>query len=138
MVPILPPGYERPTSEQAPARTSPADVHEDYHMRSVRAVTGYTIEATDGTIGHVDEFLLDDVDWHIRYLVVDTRNWWPGKKVLISPQWISEVGWSDSRVHVGLTRAGIKGSPEYDPKKPIAPEYLNQLHQHYDRPPPLH
>ena len=52
-------------------------------------MTGYHIEATDGGIGHVKDFIIDDETWAIRYLEVDTRNWWPGKKVLVSPQWIN-------------------------------------------------
>ena len=56
------------------------------HLRSVEAVTGYHIHASDGEIGHVEDFLVEDADWSIHYLVVDTKNWWPGKKVLISPR----------------------------------------------------
>ena len=138
-VPVVPPGYEAAmAARKAEHATPPSMVHEDHHMRSVRAVTGHSIEATDGTIGHVDDFLIDDQSWQIRYLVVDTRNWWPGKKVLLAPNWINEVGWSEALVRVGHSREEIKSSPAYDPKKPLAREYLDQLHQHYDRPPPLH
>jgi hypothetical protein len=51
------------------------------------------IHATDGEIGHIEDFLIDDETWAIRYLVIDTRNWWPGKRILISPRWIERVGW---------------------------------------------
>jgi hypothetical protein len=57
----------------------------DTHLRSTEAVTGYGIEAADGEIGHVEGFVLDDESWAIRYMEVATRNWWPGKKVLVSP-----------------------------------------------------
>ena len=67
----------------------------DSHLRSTEAVTGYSIEATDGEIGHVDGFVLDDETWNIRYMEVATRNWWPGKKVLVSPSWIRHVSWTD-------------------------------------------
>ena len=83
-----------------------------------RAVTGYYIQATDGDIGHVEDFLVEDRSWTIRYVVVDTRNWWPGKKVLVSPDWITRVDWYDSKVHVDLARDTIKNSPEYDPRSP--------------------
>src|SRR5262245_39640155 len=76
----------------------------DPHLRSARDVMDYYIEATDGDIGHVEDFLVDDQAWAIRYLVVDTRNWWPGKKVVISPEWIKRVSWRDSRVYVDMTR----------------------------------
>ena len=69
----------------------------DSHLRSTEAVTGYNIEATDGEIGHVDGFVVDDEAWAIRYIEVATRNWWPGKKVLVSPAWIERVSWADSK-----------------------------------------
>ena len=73
----------------------------DSHLRSTEAVTGYNIEAADGEIGHVDGFVVDDEAWAIRYIEVATRNWWPGKKVLVSPAWIERVSWADSKVYVG-------------------------------------
>jgi hypothetical protein len=89
--------------------------------------------ANDGEIGHVDDFLVDDENWTIRYVVVDTRNWWPGKKVLISPEWIRSVSWTDSRVYVDLSRDTIKNGPEYDPSTPLSREYENRLYKHYGR-----
>ena len=74
------------------------------HLRSSSAVAGYHIEAADGEIGHVDGFLIDDEAWAIRYIEVATRNWWPGKKVLISPEWIERMSWADSKVYVRLSR----------------------------------
>jgi uncharacterized protein YrrD len=85
----------------------------DPHLRSTHAVTGHHIQAADGEIGHVDDFIIDDETWAIRYLIIDTRNWWPGKKVLVSPQWIERVSWSESKVFVNLSRETIKQSPEY-------------------------
>jgi hypothetical protein len=90
-------------------------------------------EATDGEIGHVEDFLVDDRIWAIRYVVVDTRNWWPGRKVLISPEWIKRVSWPDSRVYVDLTREGVKASPEYDPDRPLERDYESRLYRHYGR-----
>ena len=107
----------------------------DSHLRSSEAVTGYHIEAADGEIGHVDGFLVDDEAWAIRYIEVATRNWWPGKKVLISPAWIERVSWTDSKVYVGLTREAIKNGPEYVESVPITREYENRLYFHYGRPP---
>ena len=63
-----------------------SETDDDPHLRSIEAVTGYHIHASDGEIGHVEDFLVEDADWSIHYLVVDTKNWWPGKKVLISPR----------------------------------------------------
>lgn len=121
----------RGATGEPPSAPTPLQEH---HTRSMRRVSTYYIEATDGRIGHVDDFLIDERTWEIRYLVVDTRNWLPGKKVLIAPQWINEVGWDDARVHVGLTRATIKGSPAYDPSEPLSSEYTAHLHDYYGRP----
>ena len=107
----------------------------DPHLRSSREVRGYGIEASDGSIGHVDDLLVDDVSWTIRYLVVDTRNWWPGKKVIIAPSWINRVSWSEQMVHVDLPRARIKESPEYVPSDELTRDYAKRLHEHYGRPP---
>jgi hypothetical protein len=67
----------------------------DSHLRSSHEVTGYNIEAADGEIGHIAGFVMDDETWAIRYIEVATRNWWPGKKVLVSPAWIERVSWGD-------------------------------------------
>jgi hypothetical protein len=88
--------------------------HGDTHLRSAREVTGYTIEARDGEIGHVVDFLVDDATWAIRHMVVDTRNWWPGKRVLIEPASIDMVIWERSHVVVSLTREEIRQRPEYE------------------------
>jgi sporulation protein YlmC with PRC-barrel domain len=103
------------------------------HLRSAREVMGYYIEATDGDIGHVEDFVLDDETWEIRYMVIDTKNWWPGKKVLVSPEWIDRVSWSDSRVYVDLSREAIKSGPEFDPDR-LNRDYEERLYKHYDRP----
>jgi hypothetical protein len=107
----------------------------DSHLRGTEAVTGYAIEASDGEIGHVEGFVLDDKAWAIRYMEVATRNWWPGKKVLVSPAWIERVSWEDSKVYVALTREAIKTGPEYVESIPITREYENALYAHYGRPP---
>jgi hypothetical protein len=107
----------------------------DSHLRSTEAVTGYHIEANDGEIGHVDGFVVDDEAWAIRYIEVATRNWWPGKKVLVSPAWIESVSWTDSKVTLALSRETIKDAPEYIESRPITREYENRLYFHYGRPP---
>ena len=85
----------------------------NHHLRSTYAVSGYNVQALDGDIGHVKDFILDDETWAIRYLIVNTSNWWQGKKVLVSPQWIERVSWTDSKVIINLSRQTIKESPEY-------------------------
>jgi hypothetical protein len=107
----------------------------DSHLRSTEAITGYYVAATDGEIGHVDGFVIDDEAWAIRYVEVATRNWLPGKKVLISPAWIERVSWAESNISVGLSREAIKSCPEYLLSRPLTREYEDQLHAHYGRPP---
>jgi hypothetical protein len=107
---------------------------EENHLRSVKEVTGYHIQATDGDIGHVEDFVVDDKMWALRYVVVDTRNWLPGRKVLVSPQWATAVDWVEEKLRVDLTTDTIKGSPEYEPLAPIDRDYESVLHNHYDRP----
>jgi hypothetical protein len=92
----------------------------DAHLRSVKAVTGYHIHAKDGEIGHVDDFVIDDTDWTIPYLIVDTRNWWPGKKVLIPTNKARDIVWDDRLVYLSLSRDQIKSGPLYDPSRPIS------------------
>ena len=105
----------------------------DTHLRSSSYVSGYHIHAEDGDIGHVEDFILDDRTWAIRYFIIDMGNWWPGKKVLVSPHWIERVSWSESTVFVNLTREAIKQSPEYTEESLLTREYETGLHQHYHR-----
>ena len=106
----------------------------DAHLRSTHAVRGYHIHASDGEIGHVEDFIIDDETWAIRYLVAGTRNWWPGKKVLISPQWVDRVSWDDSKVFIDLSRETIKQSPEYTEQSLLNRDYETGLYRHYSRP----
>jgi hypothetical protein len=105
----------------------------DPHLRSTDAVRGYNLQASDGEIGHIADFVIDDETWAIRYLIVDTRNWWPGKKILLSPQWISRVSWNESKVFVNLSRESIKSSPAYNEDALLSRDYETGLHRHYVR-----
>ena len=105
----------------------------DPHLRSTYEVSGYHIQASDGDIGNVEDFIIDDETWAIRYLIVNTQNWWPGKKVLVSPQWIERVSWRDSTVLINLTREAIRQSPEYTEESLLSRDYETGLHRHYDR-----
>jgi hypothetical protein len=120
----------------APERTpegTPPEQRGDPHLRTTKAVIGYNIEAKDGDIGHVQDFIIDDQTWAIRYMVVDTVNWWPGKKVVVAPQWIERVSWEESKVFVDLTRESIKQAPEFNLTELINREYEDRLYDHYGR-----
>jgi hypothetical protein len=107
----------------------------DSHLRSIDEVTGYHIEATDGEVGHVYGFVLDDEAWAIRFLEVATKNWWPGKKVLVSPSWIKRVSWTESKVYLDLSREAIKDGPPYAEAIPVNREYETRLYSHHGREP---
>jgi uncharacterized protein YrrD len=105
----------------------------DSHLRSTGEVSGYHLQGSDGEIGHVEDFIIDDATWTIRYLVINTRNWWPGKKVLVSTAWVDGVSWSESKVLVSLSRESIRESPEYSEESLLTRDYEEKLHGHYGR-----
>ncbi len=110
------------------------DDHWNPHLRSTNDVSGYRIRAGADDIGHVDDFIIEDETWAIRYLVVDTGPWWSGKKVLVSPRWIDRISWSESTVYVELSPETVKGSPEYSDASLVTRDYEARLHRHYERP----
>lgn len=86
------------------------DAGGDPHLRSAREVIGYHVQATDDEIGHIDDLVLDEGAWIAREAVVATRNWLPGRKVVIPTEAVEDVSWSDRRVRVRLTRAEVEAS----------------------------
>jgi len=107
----------------------------DAHLRSTKEVIGYHLQATDGELGHVESFLIEDDSWAIRYILVDTSNWWFGKRVLISPDWIREVSWSAKKVFVDLTRQSVKKAPEYDSAAHLDRQWEADYYAHLRRRP---
>jgi uncharacterized protein YrrD len=106
----------------------------DVHLHSSDEVCGYDIRGTDEDIGHVKDFIFDDKEWAIHYLVVDTHNWWPGgKKILISTQWIEDIDWKDSTVQTKLTRDQIQNGPEYNEDMVLDRDYESKLYRFYGR-----
>jgi sporulation protein YlmC with PRC-barrel domain len=105
----------------------------DPNLRSANEVDGYHIEAVNGSIGHVDDFIIDDATWGVRYFVVDTRNWLPGRHVLISTDWVERVSWEGRQVYVALTRDEVRNSPEYEPAS-FTEAKEEALYRHYGRP----
>jgi hypothetical protein len=104
---------------------------DDPHLRSVEAISGYHIHAPDGEIGHVEDFLVEGADWSIHYLVVDTKNWWPGKKVLVSPGSVKGIDWNHSRIDISVARQIVKDSPAYDTSTMVDPSFENQFNGYY-------
>jgi len=112
-------------------RADPRPNKGDPHLRSIAAITGYQIHASDGVIGHVEDFLVDDGGWNIRYIKVDTRNWWPGERVLISPYSVREIDWAGRLVHISVNRQRVKDSPPYDPCITIDGAYEEKFLTYY-------
>jgi len=107
----------------------------DPHLRSARAVAGCTLTASDGDIGSVDSFLVDSDRWSVRWLVVDTGDWLPGRKVVIAPEWVRAIDWPERRATVSVTRAQVEGSPEYDPNRHMPREAEEKLFGWYGKRP---
>jgi hypothetical protein len=128
------PGFLVPGDGQEISTKNSDDSPGDMHLRSAKEVRRYHIQGTDGAIGHVDDFIVDDETWEVRYLAIDTRDWWFGKKVLIAPQWASSVSWSERRVHVAMSRAQIKDAPEWHAGTPVNREYEERLYDYHGRP----
>lgn len=103
------------------------------HLRSCNAVTGSHIHATDGEIGHVAGFVVDDQTWAIRYLIINTSNWWLGNKVLVAPRWITGMDWAEQTVTVDLSREFIKNAPVYDADSELTRDQELSLYRHYGR-----
>jgi hypothetical protein len=127
MEPLPLPGSMRRAEDIAAA----TDSDDDPHLRSIAAVAGYNIHADDGEIGHVEDFLLEDADWSIHYLVVDTKNWWPGKRVLVSPRSVRDIDWTDSLVNLSVDRQRVKNSPAYTSSTMVDRAYENRFHAYY-------
>jgi hypothetical protein len=123
------------TAQETYARADEArHQDDDLHLRSCKEVMDYHIDASDGDIGHVEGLLVDEKTWAIRYLVVNTSNWWLGHQVLIAPQWISNVSWAEGTVSVDLTRQGVKDAPPYDSTAQLDRTQEMGIHEHYGRP----
>lgn len=105
----------------------------DEHLRSCNAVNGYHVHATDGDIGHVQGFLADDSTWSIRYLILDTSNWWVGHEVLVSPEWIQDVSWANSKITVSLNRHAIRYAPAYNGEGLLDRDAESRIYSHYGR-----
>lgn len=134
--PTVPPrvstrGAGASVAQEVEARAEQEEV--DPHLRSVREVMGYDIQARDGEIGHVEDFIIDDERWLVQYMAVDTRDWLPGKKVIVALEWIKDIDWLERDVMMDLKRETIKNSPEYDASRPLSRDYEATLYDHYGR-----
>jgi hypothetical protein len=129
-------------NEEAPAEpgrtktneTSPTQKQKDPHLRSAHEVKNYHIQAEDGEFGYVEDFFVSDDEWIVRYLLIDSHRWLPGRMFLIAPDWIDSINWSESEVKVTLPRQRIQDSPEYAPHQTVQRDYEAKLYEYYGVP----
>lgn len=100
-------------------------------LRNLRSLLGYTVSASDGDIGTVDDFYFDDETWTLRYLVVNTGDWLNGRRVLLTPASLGRPGWSESIFPVDLTRRQVQDSPDVSTDKPVSRQHEERLHRYY-------
>lgn len=131
---LVPLAAEPTPTDEAQSALENAAQEGDPHLHSIKEVTGYHIQAVDDTIGHIEDFFIDEADWTLRYLLVDTQNWWPGKRVLIATDWVDEINWGESKVAVHVTLEEVKRSPEYSVTAPLEREYESALYGSYGLP----
>ena len=125
--PQLPPEAQQPPSADS------GQSEGDPHLRSSAELADrYGFHAQDGEIGRVYDFVVDDEEWRVRYLVVRTGSWF-GKDVLLAPDWIERISYERSEIFVNLPRTAIKQAPEYDDAAPLSRAYEQRLHDHYGR-----
>ncbi len=98
---------------------------------NLKQMLGFAMGATDGEMGKVKDFYFDDSTWIIRYVIVETGNWLSGRKVLIAPQAISAINWSDKCLPVNLNKNQIKNSPDIDTEKPVTRQHEMELYEYY-------
>lgn len=117
-------GATRATADMAVARG-------DGHVSSISAITGYSIEATDGHIGHAEDFLIDTALWQVRYLIVHTSRWWPSEKLLVSPLSVERIDRHESTIHIAETRQRVKDSPPYIAADTVDGAFEELFHTYY-------
>ena len=104
---------------------------DDPNLRSAEEITGYHIHAIDGEIGHLSDLVIEDTDWSIHYLIVDTSNWWMGQKVLISPRSAQDIRWTEHLIYLDVDRQKVQDSPSYDPAKRLDRAHEDRMAGHY-------
>ena len=100
-------------------------------LRSLKDLENYEIGATDGAIGHINDFYFDDHSWVIRYFVVETGSWLSSRKVLISPILIHHPDWAKKLLPISITKQQVKDSPEIDIQKPVSRQHEFQYLRYY-------
>ena len=103
-------------------------------LRSINSIEGFDIQAKNGSIGEMEEFLFDDTSWEIRYLVVNTGDWLIDRLVLISPVALGSPDWETEKFPVFLRKEQIENSPNMEKEKPVSRQMQAELHEYYGWP----
>jgi hypothetical protein len=103
-------------------------------FRNASTLDGSIINATDGEIGHVEDAYFHDEAWTIRYLVVDTGTWLIGRKVLISPNSVTQPLGASRIIDVSLTREQVRNSPDIDTHRPVLRQHEREYLGYYGYP----
>lgn len=107
---------------------------EGKHLRSAHEILGYHIEAKDDSFGHVEDFIIEETNWRLQYLVIDTKNWLPGKPSLIDIGWVEGFDWNNKVAKVDLLRKQIEIAPKFDPCDPVNKDKEQKLYDYYGKP----
>lgn len=125
--------YDDEVDDSSGAATAENSKNNDLHLRSTKEVTGYMIHARDGEIGKVVDYIIDETNWKIKFLVVDTGSWLNSKKVLLPTSWITNVNWKNSIVVVSVSTEEVKNSPHFNASDPVNENYEHTLYDYYGR-----
>jgi hypothetical protein len=133
---VLPNAEARLIDDAAQQETGLPPVDGFDRLRSVASLKGFYVHAVDGDIGHVENVLADDTNWEIRYLLIATRNWWPGKVVQLSPYAVKGIDWDDDRINMNVTRDQVSSAPAWDPLAMMDEDEASEdeLHRHFGWP----
>ena len=110
------PGYQTNTVQLSIQKQRQATTSK---LRSINEVMGYKVSGTDGTAGTVDDIVVDDKLWILRYLVIKTGTIFNHKNVLLAADWIDWIRHRESELEVDLPVELIEKSPEFDPEMPM-------------------
>jgi sporulation protein YlmC with PRC-barrel domain len=122
--------------DQPPPEEAVKNDQDDPHLRSTKHLSGYHIHSTDGEIGHMEDFIIDDDHWTLEFMIVDIGKWLLGKKVIIPTKWIKRVNWTDQSIYLVHSMETIKSSPEFDPLKPSMSQFAygqKQIHERMEQ-----
>lgn len=106
------------------------------NLRSFKEVKNYHIKAENKEFGYLKDLFVDEDNWQIRYLLIDTRNFFPGKKILIAPSWIQNISWDKEKIYISQTKEELKNCPEYQEKRSeqlVERSYEEKLYDHYNK-----